>query len=223
MPTGFITLTLIAHFILRFDRPTSSGALVRLAGAQFILTVSAFLGVIGIEGLVFSKIEGWTFFQGVCTFQTIFDFDIDTKIGSPDFAVVTAFTSACSISARIQPCSLLWRSVGFGDFQPTYTASRVLLFPFAVLSIALLAAQVGVLVDFSSTGAKNRRSRWRARYEVAFKTATERVEGDHLALVEEMSQLQKIEAKEEKWERIFTLVTSTISLVIFWLVSELHL
>ncbi|KAL8291716.1 hypothetical protein RQP46_001974 [Phenoliferia psychrophenolica] len=171
---GFITLVLVAHFILRFDRPSSSGALVRLAGAQFQFTVIAFVGLMAVEGVVFSKIEGWTFFQGV---------------------------------------------FGFGDFEPTYNLSRVLLFPFAVLSIALLAAQIGVLVDFASTGAQNRRDRWRARYEDAFLSPTERREGRHLALAEEMAALQKIQSKEEHWERMFTLVSSTLSLVVFWLIG----
>lgn len=82
-----------------------------------------------------------------------------------DFSLVTAFT------------------IGFGDFEPEQAVSKVILFPFAVLSIALLAVQVGVLVDFIATGAENRRSRWRERYEAKFQTATEKTRGHNRALV----------------------------------------
>ncbi|KAM0750985.1 voltage-gated potassium channel [Meredithblackwellia eburnea MCA 4105] len=199
--SGMIVFLLVAHYILRFDRPSSSGALIRVAGAQFILTVMWFISVIGVEGLIFSKVEGWTFLQGIY------------------FAVVTAFT------------------IGFGDFEPTYTVTRVLLFPFAVFSIALLAAQIGVLVDFLNTAAENRRSRWRVRYERKVKEGdtlahsrhpevrpgrmkeVEEGERKHLALAEEIAALQKMEKLWERHEMVFALTTSSLSLLVFWLIG----
>lgn len=87
------------------------------------------------------------------------------------------------------------------------------------MSIAFLAVLIGVLVDFLKTGAKNRRSRWRQRYETKLKTETERRTGKHRALVEEIAELQKMESREKKWERNFALATSSASLVVFWLIG----
>ena len=70
-----------------------------------------------------------------------------------------------------------------------------------------------------STGAENRRARWRERHEETFRSGTERNVGKHVALVEEVAELQRIEAKEDQWERMFTLVTSSVSLAIFWVIG----
>lgn len=36
-----------------------------------MLTVLAFVGLLALEALVFSKIEGWSFFDGVCTCRVL--------------------------------------------------------------------------------------------------------------------------------------------------------
>jgi potassium channel subfamily K len=74
-----------------------------------MLSFLSFVSLLALEALIFSRIEGWSFFDGIY------------------FAVVAAFT------------------IGFGDFTPTQTASRVLLFPFLIASIALLANQISMV------------------------------------------------------------------------------
>jgi len=39
-------------------------------------------------------------------------------------------------------------TIGFGDFLPTTTATKVILFPFTILVIAQLANQVGMIIEF---------------------------------------------------------------------------
>ncbi|KAK4698255.1 hypothetical protein P7C70_g8028, partial [Phenoliferia sp. Uapishka_3] len=173
----------------------------RVAGAEFILVVMAFVIMIGIEALVFSRLEHWTFFSGIY------------------FSLVTVL------------------SIGFGDFAPTKTASRILLFPFAVGSIALLAVLVGVFVDFLSRGTEVRKRAWRKKYEeTVFAKRVDMHTGYGLA--EEIRRMKDLEAREDFLERMvsylqtqipiiaelflvsqFQLASSTIFLAIFWVVG----
>lgn len=90
-------------------------------------------------------------------------------------------------------------TVGFGDVVPTTTAARILLFPFAVGSLALLAVTVGILVTFLNQGVDARKRKWRKKYEetVWRKSRSGRaVRG----LADEIHELKKLEAREEYLE-----------------------
>lgn len=121
-------------------------------GRHFILSVSIFVFVIAIMALIFSKIEGWYFLDGVY------------------FSIVSTLT------------------VGFGDFEPTKTSTKILLFPFAVLSIALLANQVSMIVDYFGHQSELRKTKWRAQRMVLAKEGREKsLQGsDQWGLEEEM-------------------------------------
>lgn len=56
--------------------------------------------VLALEALIFSKIEGWSFFDGLY------------------FSLVVSLT------------------IGYGDFSPTHASTKVLLFPFAIITVA---------------------------------------------------------------------------------------
>lgn len=75
-----------------------------------MLVVLVFVLSIGIQALVFSKLEGWLYLDGVY------------------FSIVSCLT------------------VGYGDLVPTRTSTKILLFPFALSAIALLANVVSLIV-----------------------------------------------------------------------------
>lgn len=125
--------------------------------------------------------------------------------------------------------------------------TRVLDFPYAVTAIALLAVQVGVIVDFIGQRAEKRKARWRATFEARYQRRAEEEEaksekehdGDQpngdpsgiignggaggeaapIPLVEEIGKLQEMARKEETASRMFDLFTSICSLVVFWMVG----
>ena len=79
-------------------------------------------------------------------------------------------------------------TVGFGDFRPTKTSTKVLLFPFAVLGIALLANQVSLIVGYFGKQSELRRTKWRAQRMALAKESREKdlKDSDRWGLVEEM-------------------------------------
>ncbi|KZP04697.1 hypothetical protein FIBSPDRAFT_386019 [Athelia psychrophila] len=107
---GIISLLLLFHYIFQgANRGTDDEAKkIRVSGRHFMLSIISLTTLLALEALIFSKIEGWAYLDGIY------------------FSVVSMLT------------------IGFGDFEPTQTATRILLFPFAVLTIAQLANQVGM-------------------------------------------------------------------------------
>lgn len=55
---------------------------------------------LALEALIFSRIEGWGYFDGIY------------------FSLVVSLT------------------IGYGDYVPTHTSTKVLLFPFAIITVA---------------------------------------------------------------------------------------
>lgn len=103
--------------------------------------------------------------------------------------------------------------------------TRIILFPFAVASIALLAVQVGVIIDFIGQRAAKRKSKWRAKFEANFQDrADEKADAEgngvpKVSLVEEIDRLQVMAEREEWISMLFDLATSIFSLVVFWVVG----
>ncbi|KAM0746778.1 voltage-gated potassium channel [Meredithblackwellia eburnea MCA 4105] len=203
--SGLITLSLLLHFLLRFDHPsTPDSHRIRLVGAEFIVAVGLFVGLVAVEALVFSRLERWQFFDGIY------------------FALITVLT------------------IGFGDLTPTTPVSRILLFPFSLLSIALLAILVGIFVDFLGKAAEVRRKDWRRRYErdvwekrfvggggggrgrgmKGGKRVNEAgvVERPKF-LKEEIEMLHLLEDKEDFLERVYQMCMSAFMLAVFWVVG----
>lgn len=108
---GIISLLLLFHYLFQGTSRSSDSEeskKIRVSGRHFMLSIISLITMLGVEALIFSKIEGWAYLDGIY------------------FSVVSMLT------------------IGFGDFEPTQTATRVLLFPFAILTIAQLANQVGM-------------------------------------------------------------------------------
>jgi len=110
-------------------------------------------------------------------------------------------------------------TVGFGsDYAPTTTASRILVFPFAVITIAGLGAQVSALLDFFSARAEARKKRWKAQYE----QHQEKIKDDQLPadeLIAEMQYLDKTIREEDRLSRLYDLTASLVVFIIFWVVG----
>lgn len=82
------------------------------------------------------------------------------------------------------------------DFAPTTTATKVLLLPFAILTISQLGNQVSMIVNYFSERSQDRRRRWRKRYEtVARNEAKER--NPRANLKEELELVSDIAKHEE--------------------------
>ena len=181
---GLITIVLVFHWACRFDEPSHSGAEMRVIGAQFILSDMAFVLVIALQGLIFSKIESWSFFTGVY------------------FSIVTSLT------------------IGYGDFSPTTTATRVLLFPFAVTTIALLGVILNNLVNFVAERAEERKQRWRERFEEKYSQFGVEDEAANRSLAMELLRIKKMEAAEGRFVKVFDLISAVVSMVTFWIIGE---
>lgn len=140
-----------------------------------MLSVTAFLGIVAIQALVFSKIEGWEYADGIY------------------FSVQTALT------------------IGYGDFTPETAAGKVLILPFAILTISQLGNEISIIIDFVRGRTDARRARWRKKYEGAMHKEAERIR-PRAGLLEEMALVHQINKREETCVK--ALCTSALSFMI---------
>jgi potassium channel subfamily K len=155
---GIITIALLIHFFFAFKTPESA-ALVRSSGRKFMLSVTVFIIVIAIQSLIFSRIEHWSYADGIY------------------FSIQTALT------------------IGYGDYVPTTTAGKVLIFPFAILTISQLGNEISLIIAFISDRSKERRRIWRRKYEGAIYHEAEML-NPNATLVEEMKLVHDINERE---------------------------
>ena len=183
--SGLITISLGIHWFLRRKKlGDASGEEIRVQGARFLLGIMLFSGLLALQALIFSRIEGWTYIDGIY------------------FSLITAFT------------------IGFGDFSPTKVSTQILNFPFAVLSIALLAVMIGQIIEFMTDRARARKAQYKDRFEEEFeKKRAENDEVSRRSLVMEVAELNMMERQENRYNQLFDLSLSATSLVIFWLIG----
>jgi len=62
---GIVSVLLLFHFVVQRQQKFKDSIKHRVDGRHFCLSVSAFCAVISIQALVFSKIEGYVFWDGV--------------------------------------------------------------------------------------------------------------------------------------------------------------
>ncbi|WOO81374.1 Outward-rectifier potassium channel TOK1 [Vanrija pseudolonga] len=180
--SGFISFCLLVHYILVFGRPEWDKEEIRLEGRKFMLSVTTFIGLIGIQAMVFNFIEEWGYLNAIY------------------FSVQTALT------------------VGYGDFVPTTAVGKVLIFPFAVLTISLLANEVSIIIDFIQNRAQDKRDTWRKNYAVAMhKEALARQ--PYATLIDEMSLIHQINLHQETMVQLYDLFWSGFALAAFWLIG----
>ncbi|RXK36226.1 hypothetical protein M231_06496 [Tremella mesenterica] len=106
-------------------------------------------------------------------------------------------------------------TIGFGDFSPTTTAGKVLVFPFSVLTISQLGNEIALIIGFISQRANERRDRWKKRYETAMHQEANS-KRPHAGLLEEMALIHRINSREEMMSQVYDLFWSAVSLVVFW-------
>ncbi|ODN83387.1 hypothetical protein L202_01531 [Cryptococcus amylolentus CBS 6039] len=63
--SGIICVTLLLHYFLAFGHAKSDTSDIRNEGKRFMLSVTAFVGILAAQSLVFSKIEGWSYLDGI--------------------------------------------------------------------------------------------------------------------------------------------------------------
>lgn len=125
-----------------------------------MLSVTAFIAILGVQSLVFSRIEHWEYVDGIY------------------MSVQTALT------------------IGYGDFVPTTTAGKVLIFPFSVLTMSQLGNEVALIINLISRRAEERRKKWRLRYERAIHQEANSMR-PKAGLMEEMALVYRINSREE--------------------------
>lgn len=171
---GIISLALLIHFFLAFNKPEKDTTAVRKSGRKFMLSITIFMSIIALQALVFSRLEHWSYTGGIY------------------FSIQTAFT------------------IGYGDLHPTTTATKVLIFPFAVLTISQLGNEISLIVAFIRERSKERRRVWRKQYEGAIHREA-RLMRPRATLLEEMTLVHDINKREEWWVNTLSSASSASS------------
>ncbi|CAD6573140.1 MAG: hypothetical protein TREMPRED_000733 [Tremellales sp. Tagirdzhanova-0007] len=109
-------------------------------------------------------------------------------------------------------------TIGYGDFHPVTTAGRILVFPFAVLTISQLGNEIALIIAFISDRAEARRDLWRKKYEQAMHREAQKIR-PRATLLEEMALIHQINTREEIISQMYDLVWSVASLVTFWVIG----
>jgi hypothetical protein len=103
----------------------------------------------------------------------------------------------CSPSTRLFPNrELVLFTIGYGDYTPSNTAGKVLVFPFAILTISQLGNEISLIVSFIRERSRERRRVWREKYEGAIHREAELLK-PNATLVEEMRLVHEINKREE--------------------------
>lgn len=87
-------------------------------------------------------------------------------------------------------------TIGYGDFAPSTAAGKVLVFPFAVLTISQLGNEIALIISYIGQRTNERRDRWRAKYEGAMHREAQALR-PKAGLIEEMALIHQINQKEE--------------------------
>jgi hypothetical protein len=87
-------------------------------------------------------------------------------------------------------------TIGYGDLVPDNTWSKILVFPFSILTISQLANEIYIIFGFIGKRAQERRERWRKRYEGAMHAEANR-RRPKAGLLEEMALIDHINKREE--------------------------
>ncbi|KAJ9124176.1 hypothetical protein QFC22_000973 [Naganishia vaughanmartiniae] len=106
-------------------------------------------------------------------------------------------------------------TIGFGDFAPSTVAGKILVLPFAIVTISQLANEVSIIVQYFSGKQNERRAVWRRRYETTFRQEAE-TRNPNATLAEEIRLIDEIARREELITQVWDLIWSLSSLTIFW-------
>ncbi|KZT43256.1 voltage-gated potassium channel [Sistotremastrum suecicum HHB10207 ss-3] len=109
-------------------------------------------------------------------------------------------------------------TVGFGDFEPTTTAGRIILFPFLFFLVAQLANAIGMIIGFFSDKSKDAQSRHLAEMEKQYHERQDK-QNPTPNLDEEIKFLDDVAKMEETKQQKRDIVRSVTYFVTFWLVG----
>ncbi|PWN51899.1 voltage-gated potassium channel [Violaceomyces palustris] len=182
---GIVSIMLILPAIIRSSKSETS--FVKYQGLNFIASELSLIFVVAIQALVFSKVEGWDFFDGIY------------------FSIVSMLT------------------IGFGDFSPTKTSTKILLFPFMILLIALLSNQVSIIVGYFGQQKKKRRAKLRKGLREGFlkKHQKDKSRGSSADLEKEIERLEFLARREANILEMLDLVVSVAALIVFWMIGAM--
>jgi potassium channel subfamily K, other eukaryote len=113
-------------------------------------------------------------------------------------------------------------TIGLGDLTPTHTASRVLLFPFAVFTIAGLANQVAIITDFLASRGRERRAAWQINYEEHIRATADKRDTqskDLTKLAREVRLLQQFWRGRQVANMVYNLILSLAGFIVFWIIG----
>ncbi|KAF8321589.1 voltage-gated potassium channel [Clavulina sp. PMI_390] len=109
-------------------------------------------------------------------------------------------------------------TVGFGDFEPTKTSTRIILFPFALIGIAQLGSILGMIVSFFTSRAARRKAKSRALWE-----RQRQIEEDEIQkspdLLEEIDFLVKLNQRQDLDDQFSELGLSIVGFLVFWMIG----
>nr|ODN94990.1 hypothetical protein L204_04335 [Cryptococcus depauperatus CBS 7855] len=152
--------------------------------------------------------EGRRFMLSVTAFLTIL------AIQSLVFSQIEGWDYVSGIYMSVQTAL----TIGYGDYVPTTTAGKVLIFPFCVLTISQLGNEIALIITFISEKADERRGKWRKKFELALHQEAH-LKRPQAGLTEEMALVYKINAKEEIMNQLYDLMWSALALIIFWVLG----
>lgn len=123
-------------------------------------------------------------------------------------------------------------TIGFGDLSPTRPATKVLLFPFAIVGFALLSNQLSLIVSVVGQRTKARRRQWYLNSVMAYQQYSEQHDllkpklsvdkkspSDANALKAEIARLHRMAEARQSVEDILDLTYSGLALVVFWVIG----
>jgi potassium channel subfamily K len=136
--------------------------------------------------------------------------DIDVRLQGKQFLLsVTIFITILAIQALVFCKIEGWTyldaiyfsvqtalTIGYGDFTPTQTSGKILVFVFSVLTISQLGNEIAVIVDFFSARAEERRDMWRQQYEGMMHKEANKEHPD-AGLLEEMALIHQINTRQD--------------------------
>lgn len=148
-----------------------------------MINVTFLITSIGLQGLIFSRIEHWTYLEGLY------------------FSTVTVLT------------------VGFGDYEPTTTAGKILLFPCILIGISQLAVVVSEIIDFFSQRSPDARNAIRRRVEQGRLRQENRMKT--IDINEEIGLLEKAQKKQQNRDELIALSFSLTAFFLLWFLGAL--
>jgi len=138
------------------------------------------------------------------------------------FSLLVALVEQFTYSDAIYFSVVTLLTIGFGDLTPSHTVTRVILFFYALVSIALLANLVGEIASWMSDRQAVKRTEWRIRTEAeARKHADHRSDSAKRTLGEEIAFLKQVARSQAQYELMSDLAISFALIAAYWMIGAM--